>query len=77
MSDWMPIDSAPQTGRIIVWMGGRAKIARWNDQKYHSKPRPYWESEGHQGVLYDRESQPAWWMPLPEAPTGKSSDLRP
>jgi hypothetical protein len=65
--NWQTIDTAPKTGRILVTTNGRVKIAEWNDQKQHSRPKPYWQFEGSFSVTRDRREQPSHWMPLPEA----------
>lgn len=74
-SAWLPIDSAPQDGtRILVPMRGRVTIARWNDQKYHKKPNPFWECVDPFGILSDRENQPVFWMHLPSLPNAVITD---
>jgi hypothetical protein len=72
-SAWLAIDSAPRDGtRILVPMRGRVTIAWWNDQKYHTKPKPFWESVDLFGILSDSENQPTYWMPLPSLPNAQS-----
>lgn len=75
MSNWQPIDTAPRDGtRILIWrpsigrIDGRAEEGWWETQKYHNRPRPYWESTGWHGIGFKRNWPPTHWMPLPEEP---------
>ena len=73
-SSWLPIESAPRDGsRILVVMGGIVTLARWNDQKHHAKPKPYWYTVDQISVARDRGNQPSVWMPLPSLPKVKSA----
>jgi hypothetical protein len=68
---WLPIESAPKDGsRIILLMGGYKPIfGYWCEQKYNSKPKPYWscDQEHIMGVGWCRANQPTHWMPEPAA----------
>lgn len=77
-SAWQPIDTAPKDGsRILLFYSKSRKegvtetaVGRWEIQKYHDRPRPYWENEKYIGdVSYKRENPPTHWMPLPSPPS--------
>lgn len=69
---WRPMDTAPTSGDLILMKrtreGRPPKVAptMYADQKYHSNPRPYWDSLG-----WNIEASRTWecvgWMPMPEA----------
>lgn len=73
--EWRTIDSAPKTGESILvypatWGGKNAAIARWDDNKYAKKPRPFWKRDDDFGrVSYSRQTPPTHWMPLPDPPS--------
>ena len=77
-SVWQPIEAAPKDGsRILLFYSKSRKegvtetaVGRWEIQKYHDRPRPYWENEKYIGdVSYKRENPPTHWMPLPSPPS--------
>lgn len=80
---WQTIDTAPKDGTaIIVFVpkqyyggGGRVCLARWNDDKYARKPRPFW-SRSLSDKTGDRASPPTHWMPLPEPPDTTNLNTR-
>lgn len=66
---WQPIATAPKDGTdVLAWMHEQVVVARWDDQRFYSRPQPFWKSWGPRGSCADRGSQPLWWMPLPSAP---------
>ena len=70
--EWQPIETAPRDGtRILLWCNcdkwSRAVIGAFDIQKYHAKPRPYW-NYGWLGVGWARQNPPRYWQPLPEPP---------
>lgn len=74
---WQPIETAPKDIEIFVWAPdwnkvGRRFIAKWEDNRYASKPRPYWSycDERIWGTTKVRQCQPTRWMPLPTPPAG-------
>ncbi len=76
MSEWQPIESAPRDRRILLWsptFGGRAIGGRYDDDKYASKPRPYWTLDNERicGVSTCRAQPPTHWQPLPEPPNAQ------
>lgn len=68
MSEWQPIETAPKDGtEILVWMGARILLARWDAETYHKRPRPHWSSFV-MGRTWSRDNQPTHWVPLPDPP---------
>jgi hypothetical protein len=70
MSEWQPIDIAPKDSTIIVCMNDYVVTAKWNDDQYAKKPRPYFHCEcmHYMGKNWQRDNQPTHWMPLPPPP---------
>jgi hypothetical protein len=65
---WRTIDeTTPRDQPIRVWTWGREWIAKWDDDKYSTRPRPYWAMDGMQ-ISTSREHQPEFWMPCAAAP---------
>lgn len=65
---WQQIATAPKDGTRILGSNGHVvDIFRWESQRYHKRPNPYWERSFYP-VYYDRKHQPTHWMPLPEPP---------
>lgn len=71
--EWQPIETAPKDKTIIVFMGNYVVTAKWYDDKFAKKPRPYFNCEGlhFMGKSWQRENQPTHWMPLPPPPKGE------
>lgn len=68
---WQPIETALKDGtRILICGGNRVYIARWDDDRYAQRPRPYFarESMARQSVTDDRAFGATHWMPLPAPP---------
>lgn len=69
---WQPIETAPKDGRLVqVWpptYTGTLSCARWNEDKYARKPRPYWDRVDAFSTTTSRDRQPTHWMPIPAAP---------
>ncbi len=84
--DWQPIETAPKDGTEVVgWfpyhstatLGGSVFVMRWNDDRYHKRPVPYWEASGWVwGRRDQREKQPTHWMPLPDPPAMQAERTR-
>jgi hypothetical protein len=69
-SPWQPIETAPKDGTTILTLNdGCVRLSRWNEEKHHANPKPYWGFLGPWGTRYQREHQPTHWMPLPEPPS--------
>lgn len=68
--DWQPIETAPKNRDILVCLAhGIVTVARWQDDRYARKPRPYWQMEWNaHRTLDDRRDQPLFWQPLPDPP---------
>jgi len=41
---------------------------RYEPQRFHKNPRPYWYSRDCYGVAAMREDSPTHWAPIPEPP---------
>jgi len=71
---WQPIETAPKDGTAVLvypplWNERTCSIARFDDDKYSKKPRPFWARDDDLGrVSYSRANPPTNWMPLPAAP---------
>ena len=70
---WKPIDTAPKDGAIILvypatWREMTASPARWDDDRYARKPRPYWRRIDTLRTRDSRDSPPSHWMPQPQPP---------
>lgn len=71
---WRPIETAPIDGTFILvypplYTKKTCSIARYDDDKYCKKPRPFWRRDDDFGrVTCSREKPPTHWMPLPEPP---------
>lgn len=76
--DWQPIESYgkntdhPQ-GVLLFrpsaphWL--RIAPGHWNEQAFHKKPKPYWDSALRAVCVFDcRIHPPTHWMPLPDPP---------
>lgn len=73
--EWQPIKTAPLDGtRVIVvyavHKGPFIDIARWDNDKYASEPRPLWVGNMSNlwGKVAARQNPPTHWMPLPDEP---------
>lgn len=72
LPSWKPMASAPVDRRILLLHPtGNGKMAvdigRWNDQRHHKAPKPYWEYlSGVCQVSYARMFLPIGWMDLPQ-----------
>lgn len=69
-NNWLDMSSAPKDGsEILVWTHRRHReIARWELDKYATKPRPFWKTTGPWGKNEMREKPPRAWMALPAGP---------
>lgn len=62
---WQPIEKAPKDRQVLLKMAdGAMSMGRWDMQKHHKKPNPYWVSElGFiLGVGWSRENPPTEWL---------------
>ncbi len=66
MTDWQPIETAPDDGRDMLLFGpwdmthGEYQIGYWSGENWHFQS-DLWIGD-------DEEFQPTHWMPLPEPP---------
>lgn len=70
---WQPIETAPNDGRyVIVWPStwyGRTSCARFDEDRYAKKPRPYWSRLDDNGSINrSRDNPPTHWMPILPGP---------
>lgn len=80
--EWHPIETAPKDGTVVLvfpptWKGkGRtASVAKWDDDKYAKKPRPYWSRDDALGqVTASRNTPPTHWMPMPPPPSNDTGN---
>lgn len=66
-----PIETAPKDRDILLLCPRRGCVrGRWSDEKYASKPIPYWTNDRVNivGTRETRADQPTHWMPLPDVP---------
>jgi len=75
MSDWQPIETAPEDQTVLgyrpdrIGRGGRVCVMRFDDGRFTRRPRPFWKTyHGGLGVQHDRDNPPTHWMPFPAAP---------
>lgn len=73
--EWQKIETAPMDGTYVLvypptWGTVNASIAKWDDDRYAKKPRPYWKRiDDHGRSTISRGKPPAHWMPLPNPPS--------
>ena len=70
MDKWLPIESAPMDGTLVILArGDRVTVGHWVDfEEVEDIDESYWHSwDG--GFLNDPEYAATHWMPLPEPPT--------
>lgn len=72
---WQPIATAPEGESIPVWVPfqngdkpGAWFSARWSDDEYASKPRPFWDIDSPFGRAWARKHQPTHWLRVPAPP---------
>jgi hypothetical protein len=70
---WQPIETAPKDRHIIVWpptYTGGCSCAKWDDDRYAKRPRPYWRRIDASFVSDSRGNPPTHWDDVPEGPEG-------
>jgi hypothetical protein len=66
------MENAPRDRAILVWRKSQLMVARWDDDHYANKPRPFWNCLSVWGKRDERDEPPTHWRPmLPSPPTGK------
>ena len=68
MSNWQPIETAPKDREILIARPESVKIAKWDDDRYNRKPRPFWNDYSPHGMAYMRNNSPKYWQYLPPLP---------
>ena len=73
MSEWRPIKTAPKDGTIVLvypgtWKGMTASPARWDEDKFAKRIRPFWYRIDAFARADSRGNQPTHWMPMPQPP---------
>lgn len=70
------MEAAPKDRRILVWTPVFTEMfvgAKWNDDRYAKKPRPYWELDTkYAGFAAMREKPPVAWTMIPSPPAGET-----
>lgn len=78
MSKWMDIETAPKDGTVILVYPGTwdysASPAKWNEDQYAKKPRPFWDRSDAITVGWNRGRVPTHWIPMPEPPQREEGD---
>jgi hypothetical protein len=64
---WLPIESAPKDGTLILGAAGWVEQGWWDDDRGEWWPHNTHWTDAHGGCLY-----PTHWQPLPAAPTAAS-----
>lgn len=71
---WPPIETAPRDGTlVIVWpptYSGATSCARFNDDRFAKKPRPYWNRSDTAFTGASRGNPPTHWRPVLSGPEG-------
>lgn len=71
---WQPIETAPKDKMILLYRPtafdwGKVAPGKWDAQKNHAKPKPFWAIWLRIGGTHEsRHWEPTHWMPLPEPP---------
>jgi len=69
---WQPVDeNTPRDRDLLLACPARGVLrGRWEDDKYATKPRPYWTNDRERiyGIRATRDDQPTHWMDLPPNP---------
>ena len=74
MMEWQPIETAPKDKVILAYRPdahdwGKVAPAKWDDQRHHKKPQPFWSIWLRIGSTTEsRAWVPTHWMPLPDPP---------
>jgi hypothetical protein len=72
LPSWKPMASAPIDRRILLLHHGhagtqRVDIGRYQDQRNHVAPKPFWQYEGaFSRISYCRDFPPIGWMDIPQ-----------
>ncbi len=70
--DWQPIETAPKDGTtVLVWpptFTGVISCAKWNEDQYATRPRPFWSRLDSLNDADSRRKPPTHWAPLPAGP---------
>lgn len=68
MSEWQPIETAPQHGQVLLYLNGDMYVGVWTQN-------PYTGDEAFAVAELPDEKRaivhPTHWMPLPEPPEGE------
>lgn len=57
----------PDGFECLGWMNGRWCLVRWDGQRDHRRPRPFWFDVAHRPE-HSRANPPAAFLPLPPPP---------
>ena len=64
MSDWQPIETAPERTPVLVWHPGLG-MGGWNVMMRY---KTLWTETMHDGRTLKEGYEPSHWMPLPAPP---------
>ena len=73
MSEWQPIETAPEGIPILVWDGESISLGQCENIKYNRwvaivNGSYAWYGDGDTGGLLELDKKPTHWMFLPEPP---------
>ena len=80
VTNWQTIDNAPKDGTQIlvwpsIWSNQDWDVARFDDDKYASRPRPFWRRTSPAGMRECRENVPTHWLrPSPPLPIDRAAE---
>ena len=69
---WLPIESAPKNGRVILtWDGVNMSLCNWANcsEVWEQEERMGWSSGYDCSTMSHDEEYPTHWIPLPNPPT--------
>jgi hypothetical protein len=71
---WLPIESAPKNGRVILtWDGVNMSLCNWANcsEVWEQEERMGWSSGYDCSTMSHDEEYPTHWIPLPNPPTSE------
>jgi len=66
---WQPIETAPKNETVLLYRPGcRVDVGRFEPERHHKRPNPYWASIFSFGVTWAKNHPPTHWRPFPASP---------